>query len=55
MLRAKMNNPAMFRVWRRAEGQSKSDKKMRLSLRKGIADIPLRAQVANDVIFSRRL
>ena len=51
VLRAEMtmNNPAMFRVWRRAEGQSKSDKKTRRSLRKGIADIPLRAQVANDV------
>jgi hypothetical protein len=51
VLRAEMtmNNPAMFRVWRRKEGQSKSDKKTRRSLRKGIADIPLRAQVANDV------
>ena len=51
VLRAEMtmNNPAMFRVWRRTEGQSKSGKKTRRSLRKGIADIPLRAQVANNV------
>jgi hypothetical protein len=51
VLRAEMtmNNPAMFRVWRRAEGRPKSAKKTRHALRKGIADIPLRAQVANDV------
>ena len=44
-----MNNPAMFRVWRHAEGQARSRAKKRRSLRKGIADIPLRAQVANNV------
>lgn len=51
VLRAEMtmNNPAMFRVWRHTEGQPKSAKKTRQPLRKGIADIPLRAQVANDV------
>ena len=51
VLRAEMtmNNPAMFRVWRHKEGQPKSAKKTRQPLRKGIADIPLRAQVANEV------
>jgi hypothetical protein len=51
VLRAEMtmNNPAMFRVWRHPEGQAHSGNKRRLPLRKGIADIPLRAQVANDV------
>ena len=51
VLRAEMtmNNPAMFRVWRHPEGQAQSETKKRISLRKGIADIPLRAQVAGDV------
>lgn len=51
VLRAEMtmNNPAMFRVWRRTEGRTRSRPKTRQSLRKGIADIPLRAQVAHDV------
>ena len=44
-----MNNPAMFRVWRHPEGQARASAKRRMPLRKGIADIPLRAQVANDV------
>jgi len=44
-----MNNPAMFRVWRHPEGQVHSSAKKRMALRKGIADIPLRAQVADDV------
>lgn len=43
-----MNNPAMFRVWRPVQGKPNGRKK-RLALRKGIADIPLRAQVADDV------
>ncbi len=51
VLRAEMtmNNPSMFRVWRRPEGQTLSVAKKRIPLRKGIADIPLRAQVSNDV------
>lgn len=43
-----MNNPAMFRVWRPTEGKPHGAKK-RQPLRKGIGDIPLRAQVADDV------
>lgn len=50
VLRAEMtmNNPGMFRVWRPTEGQPRGVKK-RQALRKGIGDIPLRAQVADDV------
>jgi hypothetical protein len=50
VLRAEMtmNNPGMFRVWRRTEGRPHGVKK-RQALRKGIGDIPLRAQVADDV------
>lgn len=50
VLRAEMtlNNPGMFRVWRLTEGQSRGLKK-RQPLRKGVGDIPLRAQVADDV------
>jgi hypothetical protein len=44
-----INNPAMFRVYRHAEGQKRSAVKKRMSLRKGIADIPLRTQVSADV------
>jgi hypothetical protein len=43
-----MNNPGMFRVWRPTEGKPQAAKK-RQPLRKGIGDIPLRAQVADDV------
>ena len=50
VLRAEMtmNNPAMFRVWRPVQSKPGGSKK-RLALRKGIADIPLRAQVADEV------
>ena len=44
-----MNNPAMFRVWRRAEGAPASTPKRRLALRKRIADFTIRAQIANNV------
>lgn len=44
-----MNNPAMFRVFRRPEGRRGAGTKKRMPLRKGIADITIRAQVANDV------
>ena len=44
-----MNNPAMFRVFRRPEGRRGIGPKKRLPLRKGIADITVRSQVANDV------
>lgn len=43
-----MNNPAMFRVFRRVQGKSLEPKKL-LPLRKGIADIAIRAQVADNV------
>jgi hypothetical protein len=44
-----INMPYMFKVYRRAQGQSRNaPKKLRL-LRKGVADIPLRAQVSQEV------
>jgi len=51
VLRAEMtiNNPAMFRVFRHPEGLPKDEPKQRLPLRKGIADIAIRSQVAEDV------
>jgi hypothetical protein len=51
VLRAEMtmNNPGMFRVWRYPERRTPSDVKKRMALRKGVADIPLRSQVAADV------
>jgi len=39
----------MFKVYRHAQGESKRTPKRRLSLRKGVADIPLRAQVSQDI------
>ena len=44
-----MNNPGMFRAYRHPHGQSTSEKKVRMPLRKGIADIPIRSQVASDI------
>jgi hypothetical protein len=44
-----MNNPGMYRVWRRAEKHAHSGPKKRMALRKGLADIPLRTQIAADV------
>ena len=44
-----MNNPGMFRVFRRPEGKPPAHPKTRMALRKGLADIPLRAQVSADV------
>lgn len=51
VLRAEMtmNNPGMFRVYRHPQGQSHSDTKKKMPLRKGVADIAIRAQVADDV------
>jgi hypothetical protein len=50
VLRAEMtmNAPTAFRVFRHAEGQQDAPKQ-RLALRKGLADIPVRTQVADDV------
>jgi hypothetical protein len=44
-----MNRPGMFRVYRHAQGQRRSAKKRLRPLRKGVADIPLRTQVAQEV------
>jgi hypothetical protein len=44
-----MNQPDMFRVHRRAQGQDPSAPKRLLPLRKGVADIVLRTQVSQDV------
>jgi len=44
-----MNNPGMFRVYRHPQTQSSSGSKRRMPLRKGIADIAVRTQVASDI------
>ena len=44
-----INMPNMFRVYRRAQGQSPKARKELRPLRKGVADIPLRAQVSQEV------
>ena len=44
-----INMPDMFRVYRRAQGQPHMARKKLRPLRKGVADIPLRAQVSQDV------
>ena len=43
-----LNNPAPFKVWRCKEG-SHDGAKERLPLRKGVADIPLRAKVCGEI------
>ena len=44
-----INMPGMFRVHRRAQGQPPLAPKKLRPLRKGVADIPLRAQVSQEV------
>ncbi len=44
-----INNPAKFRVFRHKQGQSQTESKSRLALRKGVMDIPLRAIVSQEV------
>jgi len=44
-----MNNPGAYRVFRYQEGCLEKKTKYRLPLRKGIADIPLRAQIAAEI------
>ncbi len=44
-----INQPSMFKVYRRAQGQSRDARKTLRPLRKGVADIPLRAQVSQEV------
>jgi len=50
VLRAEMtmNNTSIFRVWRHTQGKKFEPKKF-LPLRKGIADIAIRAKIANNV------
>ncbi len=40
-----INMPKMFQVYRRAQGQPRNARKKLRPLRKGVADIPLRAQI----------
>jgi hypothetical protein len=47
-----MNNPGKFLVYRHAEGQDKSEAKKLMPMRKGVADIKVRAQVSDDRINS---
>jgi hypothetical protein len=44
-----VNQPGMFKVHRHAQGEPESAPKRRLPLRKGVADIVLRAQVSQEV------
>lgn len=44
-----MNHPGMFYVHRRAQGQPRSQPKQLRPLRKGVADVALRASVSQDV------
>jgi len=44
-----INDPSMFKVFRHTQGQLKTQPKQRLGLRKGVADIPLRSQVSQDI------
>ncbi|MCF6285077.1 MAG: hypothetical protein L3K26_07795 [Candidatus Hydrogenedentes bacterium] len=44
-----MNQPSMFKVHRHAQGESEDTPKRRLPLRKGVADIAIRAQVSQDI------
>jgi len=44
-----INAPNMFQVYRRAQGQPRDARKQLRPLRKGVADIPLRAQVSQQI------
>lgn len=44
-----INDPGKFRVFRHKQGQPEQEPKQRLPLRKGVADIPLRAAVSQQV------
>ncbi len=45
-----MNRPDKFKVFRHKQGQSSTEEKTRLPLRKGVADIALRSKVSQAVI-----
>jgi len=51
VLRAEMtmNTPGMFRVHRRAQGETSTAPKKLRPIRKGVADIALRAKVSNEI------
>ena len=44
-----INNPGKFRVFRHKQGQSPTESKSRLPLRKGVMDIPIRAAISQQV------
>ena len=44
-----INNPSMFKVYRRKEGERKDMPKQRRAMRKGVADVALRAKVSQEV------
>lgn len=44
-----INQPYMFKVYRRAQGQPRNTLKKLRPLRKGVADIPWRAQVSQEI------
>ena len=44
-----INQPYMFKVWRRAQRQPRPARKQLRPLRKGVADIPLRAHVSQEI------
>jgi hypothetical protein len=44
-----INNPGKFKVFRHKQGQPNHEPKQRLTMRKGVADIPLRAAVSQQV------
>jgi len=45
-----MNEPTKYKIHRHAEGQDKSEPKKIMAMRKGIADISLRAATSTDVV-----
>jgi len=44
-----LNNPGMFRVHRHAQSEATENPKRYLPMRKGVADIPLRAQISGEI------
>ncbi len=44
-----INNPGMFKVFRRKEGETDDTPKVRRPMRKGVADIPLRAKISQEI------
>ena len=45
-----INDPGRFRIFRHTEKQDKSEQKKRLPMRKGIADINVRAQISRNIL-----